>query len=561
MPFLVLEIFKVAGALALFIFGMKVMSDGIQKAAGGQLRKTLRNITKRPINAVLVGLVTTGIIQSSSATTVMTISFVNAGLITVTQSAGLIIGANIGTTITAWLVSLGGFLFSLSAVTLPLLAIAVPVFFRGGKRNRYWAEFLIGFSLVFIGLGFLKDSLPNLGNQEVFEYIRGFAKAGLLARLLFIFIGLMITILVQSSSAALTLILAMCFNGWIPFELAAAMILGSNIGTTVTAEIAALVANAYARQSASFHTLFNVLGATWMVIAMPIILDGIIGIVGNAAGEANAIEDPNLRTVGLAAFHTTFNVLNAIVALPLLKYLIKMAERLRAPRSEKDRRAKLKYLDYSIATPELSTVEIQLELLQLAEIIEQMVQRSRKLFNSTEEQEKIDAFKWLRKQDKRVSKHNEFISEYVIELAKQELSDKTSSMLQRYLRMSNDLVRISNNTNTICLEVRDKTRDGIWFTPHQRNTINEIYSYLVEGISIMRDNLECGDPAMVSLDKAHMVEASINQIRDELRNTTLKMSKEFDFNLQGTLVYYKIFSLLENIGDKVLEVSKLMKGK
>jgi len=238
------DLVQILGALAFFIYGMKMMSDGIQRAAGSQLRKILRTMTKNKYLGVGTGFLTTALVQSSSATTVMTVSFVNAGLLTLVESAGVMMGANIGTTITGWIVSLLGFKLKLSAYSIPLFAIGVPMLFSKNGKFKYWGEFIIGFAILFLGLTYLKGAVPDLkGNPGALAWIQNVADYGFFSRLLFVFIGALVTVVVQSSSAAMAITLTLVYTGWLPLEVAAAMILGENIGTTITAEIASLVGN------------------------------------------------------------------------------------------------------------------------------------------------------------------------------------------------------------------------------------------------------------------------------------------------------------------------------
>ena len=554
----IIDILQITGALALFIFGMKVMSDGIQKAAGGQLRQTLRNITKKPLNGILVGLGTTGLVQSSSATTVMTISFVNAGLISVRQSVGLIMGANIGTTITAWLVSLGGFLFKLSSLTIPALTLVVPLYLRGGKRNKYWAEFLIGFCLLFIGLDFLKESLPQLGNEEVFEAIKDYTLMGFGSRLLFVVVGVVLTIVVQSSSAAMTLTLALVFNGWISPELGCAMIIGENIGTTVTAEIAALVGNVYARQSATVHTLFNLIGAVWMILLIGPILILIENLFAIFSSNPDPFASPQLSTLALAAFHSLFNIVNTAVLIPAIPYLVKLSGIIRTQKSKKDVRARLKYMDTTIGTPELSTIEIQSRLVELAATVETMVVDLHASFKSIDEEEKYAMHKQLRKEDKRNVDSQYTINQFIIKIAREELTESTSDLLQRYISITNELIRISNLTVNIALELKDKSKSKIWFTPEQRSNLHALFEKVLEAAEIMRESLINREFKGVNNTQALKLEKEIDDMRDLFREDIGNEPDKFDFNVNGVLVYFRILTLLEKIGDKCCDISIVM---
>ncbi len=554
----VINLLQITGALALFIFGMKVMSDGIQKAAGGQLRRTLRSVTKKPLNGLLVGLGITGLVQSSSATTVMTISLVNAGLITIMQSVGLIMGANIGTTVTAWIVSLGGFLFKLSSVTIPALTLAVPLYLRGGKRNKYWAEFLIGFCLLFIGLDFLKSSLPVLENEEVFNAIKNYTALGFGSRILFVLVGLVLTVIVQSSSAAITLTLALVFNGLIPIDLGCAMIIGENIGTTITAEIAALVGNVFARRSATVHTLFNLIGAMWMIFLLGPMLNLLEGIFTLFSPQPEPFNNAQLATLGLAAFHSTFNVLNAAILLPLIPYLVKAASFLRKPRSKKDARTRLKYLDSTIGTPELFGAEIQSRILEEGMNIEEMTRDTHDLINAIESEEQYNIHKKLKKSDKRIRDFQYRINQFIIQIAREELTETTSDSLQRYISIVNDMTRMSNIMVSVSFEIREKNKDKIWFTPIQRSNLNQVFDKLFEALAIMNSSLSKKDYRGLDISEARKLEDSINKLRSKFRSSIKSESDKFDFSIEGVLIYFRVLILLEKLGDKIFEVSAVM---
>ena len=288
MSFNLLDLLTLIGALGLFIYGMKVMSDAIQKVAGTKLREILGAMTSNKYFGVFTGMLITVLVQSSSATTVMVVSFVNAGLITLVESIGVIMGANIGTTVTGWLISeLGLGKFSISALCLPIVAVAFPMMFAKKELTKQWGEVLLGFAILFLGLSFMKDSVAGLQEntdalswvQNISYYDKGYlGKFGI--SLLFVLIGTLLTIVVQSSSAAMALTLVMCNEGWIPFPLAAAIILGENIGTTITANLAALIANVHAKRAARAHIIFNVFGVIWMLLGFPVWLQLIGEIVG-----------------------------------------------------------------------------------------------------------------------------------------------------------------------------------------------------------------------------------------------------------------------------------------
>ena len=266
-------VLQLLGALGIFLYGMKMLSESLQKVAGERMRGLLSQMTSNRFKGILTGVAVTATIQSSSATSVMVVSFVNAGLLTLLQAAGVIMGANIGTTVTAWIISLLGFKVDISVLAVPLIGLTLPLIFSKHAERRALGELIFGFALLFMGLHYLKDSVPNLqGYPQVLEWLRDFSSNGIWSVLLFMVIGTVLTVVVQSASAMVALTLIMCANGWIGFDMAAAMVLGENIGTTVTANIAAMVGNVSSRRAAMFHTLFNVCGVIWAILLFPFLL-------------------------------------------------------------------------------------------------------------------------------------------------------------------------------------------------------------------------------------------------------------------------------------------------
>ena len=271
MNFSFLDFLNLCGGLGLFLFGMTMMSESLQKVAGDKMRAILAGMTKNRVMGVLTGVAITSIIQSSSATTVMVVSFVNAGLLSLAESITVIMGANIGTTVTAWLVSLVGFQFSIADIAIPLIGLSIPLLFSKRDKRKSIGQLMVGFALLFIGLEYLKNSVPDINsNPEVLAFLQHYSNMGYGSVLLFVLVGTILTLIMQSSSATMAITLVMLNQGWIGFEVAAAMVLGENIGTTITANLAAIPANTNAKRAALSHTLFNVLGVIWMLIILSI---------------------------------------------------------------------------------------------------------------------------------------------------------------------------------------------------------------------------------------------------------------------------------------------------
>lgn len=318
------EVLTLFGSLGLFLYGMKVMSDALMEVAGDQLRNILGKMTSNRVFAVFTGFLITSVIQSSSATTLMVVSFANASLLTLFESVGVIMGANIGTTVTAWLITILGFKVSMSAVALPLVGLGFLLMFSDNKTRKKWGQFIVGFAILFIGLQFLKDSVPDIGNNpDALAFLSKYTQMGLPSTLLFLAIGTIVTVVIQSSSATMALTLVMCNEGWIPFDMAAAMVLGENIGTTITANLAALVANFNAKRTARAHLIFNLLGVLWMLILFgPFLnlIDWMVTSEGNASPFVVATSIP----VALSLFHTTFNIVNTVALLGFIPLIVRV---------------------------------------------------------------------------------------------------------------------------------------------------------------------------------------------------------------------------------------------
>ncbi|MDD2634446.1 MAG: Na/Pi symporter, partial [Bacteroidales bacterium] len=324
MEYGIIDFLTLLGALVLFLFGMKLMSEALQKVAGHNLRKVLSAMTSNRFFGVITGAAITAIIQSSSATTVMVISFVNAGLMTLTESISVIMGANVGTTVTAWIISLIGFKVKISVLALPMIGIGFPLIFSKRSKLKAWGEVIMGFALLFLGLDMLKDSVPDISaNPDILIFLQSYTDLGFVSVLIFLAIGALLTVAIQSSSATLALTLVMCYNGWIGFDMAAAMILGQNIGTTVTAILASLIANTSAKRAAAAHLIFNVLGTIWVLVLFKPILSVTASLTESIEGfspYANVVAVP----IALSIFHTVFNVANVLMQIWFVKYIEKI---------------------------------------------------------------------------------------------------------------------------------------------------------------------------------------------------------------------------------------------
>lgn len=579
MEFGFLNIVNVVGALGFFIYGMKVMSEGIQKAAGAQLKKVLGAMTKNQYLGVLSGFLITAVVQSSSATTVMTVSFVNAGLLTLLQSAGIMMGANIGTTITAWLVANLGFKVSVASFALPIIAVALPMLFVRKGNWRFWAEFLIGFALLFMGLNFLKDAVPDIKhNPDVLHFLQGFANWGYGSYLIFILIGTILTIVVQSSSASMTITLVLVAKGWISFEVAAAMVLGENIGTTITAELASIVGNVHAKRSARIHSLFNIIGVIWMLLIFPYFLHFVDYVVVNflgmssplAIGDVSAVmglDDDQMAsrslvvTSGLAAFHTLFNFINVALLIGFAPKLAEIAVKMVKPKDDDDEQFSLEYIGGGLmASVELSLLEAKKEISTFSLVISKMMKHLDALLQEKEGDV-------IKKRLKKIKKYEDIsdqleieVGNYLIKLSETELSEKSSIRIRSMLSIINDLERAADVIYQMSKTIERKVDEKIWFTPGQRERLLLLFEKVNESIKVMQVTLE-GSYDNANIEDSKRIEKEINEMRSKLRKRHLKSIEKGDYNIKAGLIYVDLIASAEKLGDHVYDVCEATTGE
>lgn len=537
------------------------MSEGIQKAGGGQFRKVLDLMTHNRFLGVLSGFFLTALLQSSSATTVMTVSFVNAGLLSLVESAGIIMGANIGTTITAWIISVLGFQVKLHTLSVPIFAIAVPLLFIKKGKIRFWGEFLIGFALLFLGLNFLKESIEIQSDSALLVALSDYASSGWLSGLLFMVIGLIIAIILQSSSAAMALILVIAANGLVSLEVAATMILGMNIGTTVTAEVASLVGNVFAKRAARIHSLFNILGACWMFLVLPIFLvfldNGLQSIFYSQSAFSNSANTP----IALSAFHTVFNVLNTLILIIPINWLVGLAVKTVKSKGEEDEIRRLSYIDSYFSTPELSILEVQRKVGHFGEIIGRMSGFSKKLLFSIHSEEQNQMLEKINQYKNIANRIQLEYSDFLIKISKKQVTPNTSQKIQGLLDSCGELERIANIFYQIGKSIERKRSEKIWFNQHQRNQLEKMFVLIDEAFVVMNKNLVATSASNTYLTEAKNIELQINTQRDIMRKESAMSKESQDYNVYSTMIYSNIFSALERIGDHIEEVTKVIWGE
>lgn len=560
MDFGLLHIMQMLGALGLFIYGMKVMSEGIQKATGAQLRKILSAMTANRFLGLISGMLITALLQSSSATTVTVVGFVNAGLLTLTESIGVILGANIGTTITAWLVTLESN-FSLASFALPIVALAVPLLFFNRSRFRALAESLIGFALLLLALFLLKTTIPDLRtNPDFLEFIQRFSGSGFFSVAVGLVTGAIFTGIVQSSSAAMALTFILASKGYIPYEMAAGMVLGENIGTTVTANIAALVANVNGKRAALAHLLVNLLGLLWMI---PLFVPFMVAIdwTMTKLGMASPAADPTAIPLAMAFFHTAFNVTNSIILLGFVPSIAGLVKRLIKARDKEDERHTLEFIGLgTMVTAELALVEAKRELARQAAVAKKMLALVRRQLVTPERKAAKELYETIRKYEKVTDRIEVEVGDYLLKIAEQDLSETASLRVRSMLSISDELERIADRILQMARNLDRKMRDKTWFTPQQRNAILEMYDLLGEALEIMIDNLE-KEYEQIDIAEASRKEEEINNLRDKLRTKHLKSTEKSDYNIKSGLIYTELFTASERIGDHIINVSRAAMGE
>jgi phosphate:Na+ symporter len=550
----IFNLLTIVGSLGLFLLGMKMMSEALQKVAGGGMRSILSSMTSNRFTGVLTGLLITAIIQSSSATTVMVVSFVNAGLLPLAKSVGVILGANIGTTITAWIITLFGFKVKISLLSLPLIGVAFPLMFSK-SRYRAWAEVLIGFAILFIGLDFMKSNIPDIeSHPQILEFIRNFNDLGYGSVFIFIIIGALLTMIIQSSSAVVALTLVMCDQGWLGFELAAAMVLGDNIGTTITANISAIVANRIAKQAAIIHLIFNVFGVLlFLPFLFPLLkyINSISVSLGNESAYVGTLGIP----VALSIFHSFFNIANTSIFIWLAPQLVRIAEAILPVKSDEDEEFHLQHIKFGmLSTAELSLIQAKKEVIIFGEKVEKQVGFVHALFSEQKDKKANKLIKKIIKYEELTDRFEIEISQYLKKISRNNLSRKTSAEVHSIFRVIDNLESIGD----ICYQIsqfHEKRIDGkLKISSKLDKNLQSIFDLVLASLNHMNENLK-KNYNQINLDTAREMEKKIDSMRDMLRKENLEAIRDgkHDFAIAN---YYKgVFYRSERIGDFAFDVS------
>ncbi len=558
------DFLQLIGALGIFIYGMKVFSDGLQKVAGNKLRAILKGMTSTRFRGILTGFTTTTITQSSSTTTVMVVSFVNAGLITFLESTGVVMGANIGTTVTAWMISIFGFKMQITPIAMVLIGVFFPFIFFGREKLRNLAEAMIGFGILFIGLDFIKNGVPNIqDNPEMFMFLDSFTEFGFLSIIIFVIVGTLLTLITQSSSAASAITLVMLFQGWIDFPIAAAMILGENIGTTVTANIAAVVGNVYAKRAARFHFVFNVFGVLWMLLLIDPFLVGIDNAMGYFLTDYSSILGPMddvgraNATLAVSLFHTAFNVINVLLLVGFVPYIVRFIERYQ--KEDKDTQHRLQYISSGMmSSPELSMSQAHKEIELFAKLIEKMhFSMQGLLFNKQNRQDQF--LKKIEKREKITDNIELEIAEYLTKISSYNLTEDATRRIRGMHSIINDLERVADIYYQMSKTFERMQSEGTELSQPVMDKIGRMLDVVHDAVRNVRENLD-KDNGEIDLDKSVAIEDAIDNCRDELMEFHYAQLEQNAYSNKVGFIFLDYLNRLEKIGDHLFNVNEALAG-
>ncbi len=557
---MVMSILTLLGALGMFLWGMNTLSTSLQKSAGESLRRIISRITGNPVKGVLTGLGVTSVIQSSSATTVMVVGFANAGLLTLAQAISVIMGANIGTTMTAWIISIFGFKADISTLAIPLMALGFILSISKKDKRKNIGDFVIGFSMLFLGLSLMKNSVPDLSeNPEILSFISGWANHGYLSVLIFLVFGTVLTLILQSSSATVALTLIMLNLGWIPFEMACAMVLGENIGTTITANIAAAVGSANAKRAALAHTFFNVFGVMWaLAVFFPFVkfISYLTSLITS---------DPNTSLLyGISLLHTIFNLTTTCILIWFIPVIQKLVTKLIKDKKsdENNDLPQLKNLDAGlISTPELALSEADKQIVSFAKTMKGALEYIQKGISLSNDKEAFVPYREKLVYFEDVSDKLEFeIVSFLNHLDKNGLSEKSTKHVQSLIRIVGEMESLGDSGETISRTIMQKNNYGRKLSADHLQKLNQMSILLSEAYNAMITNLEQGSE-IKDISNAKSAEREINVFRNNCREAELLAMESGTDSYFSGVFFLSIMEEMEKMGDFMINISQSAVGK
>ena len=598
MSYSFLDFLGLLGSVGLFLYGMKVMSEGLQKAAGDRLRNILSAMTRNRFTGTLTGFLITALIQSSSASTVMVVSFVNAGLMTLAQSMAVIMGANVGTTFTAWVIALFGFKVNISAFVLPLIGLSIPLLFAKSSRNKSIGEFLIGFAFLFMGLDMISKYVPDLqSNPEMFAFLQHYSSMGFGSVLIFMFVGLVVTMVIQSSAATFAITLIMCSKGWIDFDLSCALILGSNIGTTVTPLLASMSGNVAAKRTAMGHLLFNLLGCVWVLcVFYPFVHLNVWiteelgqGDPTQLASYVNHIEktqpdvydhlfDNSLPqgheviakvselqqsvSIGLSVFHTVFNLINLAIMIWITNLYVKIVCKLVPAKHKEDEEFQLKFISGGlVSATELNITQAEKEIAVFGERVGRMLDMAKDLVHTKRDSEEFSTLYSRLEKYEDISDRMEIeIAHFLNRVAEGRLSNEGKHKIAGMLRMVSEIESIADCCMGDGKILVRKNQSGVKFNEEIYDNIDAMFAHVKGAMNSMLALLGNMEHASEhEIIKSYNKEREINNFRNQLRTGNIANINDKHYEYQAGIYYMDLVANLEKTGDYIINVVDAIK--
>lgn len=557
---LLVSIIKIIGSVGLFLFGMQILSEGLQKAASGKLKRTLEMMTGNRFLSVITGFLITVVIQSSSATTVMVVSFVNAGLMNLISAIGVILGANIGTTVTGWLVALLGFSVDITILSLFSIAVALPFLFSKQTKGRDFAEIFMGFGLLFIGLEFIQASMPDISSHpEILSFLSQFEDGSIFSIILCVLIGTLLTVVVQSSSASMAITITMAYQGWIGVWTASALCLGQNIGTTVTAYLASLGASTNAKRAALAHTLFNVVGSVLVLFLMKPMLSVVNLITGANIFNISEVQMHTVLPTFLATFHTLFNVFNTIVFFPFVKPFASLIEHI-IPDKKKDEEDHyhFKYIAGRAEAPEFYLIALKNEVKKLGVLTRDMFFSWAELSSSEKVKSLGDKVSQLKKSEERADEMQDELTSFSILMLQNSQSPTNADELHKIIRVIDELESITDSIYNLSKLTEDRFGKGIVFSEEERDEISSYRSLTGEFVSFVVDNLDSDNRNVLVFSRA--LEEKMDSEHKRLSNEVQHRLENKNGDFRTQLLILEVERNLEHIGDYLLNISETLVG-
>ncbi len=587
MEFGLINLFSLLGSVGLFLYGMKLMSEGLQKAAGDRLRNVLAWMTNNRFLGALTGILITALVQSSSATTVMIVSFVNAGLLNLGQSMAVIMGANVGTAITAWMISLFGFKMDIAALAIPLMAFSVPMLFTNKHNLRNWGEFLIGFSFVFLGLEYLKGAVPDLNaHPEMFAVLQQYSEMGYLSVLLFYVIGLVLTLVVQASSATFAIALIMCCKGWISFELAGAMILGGNVGTCITPVLASISGNIWAKRAAAGHLLFNILGSIWALLLFRPFMQLVL-FISNMNGDPTALASwtaahpeetlaltngtftgdhaiaaqfaslQNDVSFGLAMFHTIYKIINFSIMIWFTKLYVVIVNAIIPTKEhhEDESESHLKYISTGLlSTAELSILQAKKEIVLFGVRVQRMFGMVRDLFHENNEEAFVKNYSRIQKYENISDRMEVEIANYLTKVSDGRLSDESKHQIHMKMRVISEIESVADSCYNLSRTMQRAKEQGLVLTDNMQSNVELMFNLIDSATEQMMTALKLDSLSSNDVNKSQNIENEINNFRSQLKNQNILDVNDGIYSYPLSVVYMDLLTEAEKMGDYIVNV-------